>query len=336
MANKKNSNRMKRYNCLNYGECNKADAKEVIEIDALETLNGKPLCPYCKKDTLEEIPEGPVVRKIIAAIIAVVVIVAGAYFLLGNDSTGISLSKNTGKLAVGENDTLQATLSPDNATAQLKWATSDTTIIKVVDGVVTAVSPGTAKVGVQVVENKKLKAFCEYTVTEDGNDKVDTTVSIVPPTSTTLNVDSSVTLSAKVTPKGNAVSWTSSDESVASISADGKVTAIKAGNVDITAQNGDAKDAVKIEVKNNDETGYNFTFGTYKGGMRNGVPHGEGNITITKTVTIDCNNLEGETIILHRGDKISRAEIRNGYLQSGYFKIGNDERYVDGLNKRLK
>lgn len=70
--------------------------------------------------------------------------------------------------------------------------------------------------------------------------------------------------------------------------------------------------------------------------MKNGVPHGEGNITITRTVTIDCNNMDGETITLHKGDKITRAEIRNGYLQSGYFTISGDERYVDGLNVRLE
>lgn len=344
MANKKNSKEVKRYNCINYVECSKADAKEVIEIDVLETLNGKPPCPFCHKDTLEEIPEGPGVNwKIITAIIAVVVIaiVAGAYFLLSGSSkpkgpeppSGISLSKKTGELAVGETDTLQAILGPEGATAQLKWATSDTTIIKVVDGVVTAVSHGTAKVGVQVVENKELKAFCEYTVKENVPNA---TVSIVPLASTSLKVGGNIKLSAKVTPEGSTVSWKSSDESVASVSVDGKVTALKAGNVEITAQNGDAKDAVMIKVEGGGPQPFTFSFGTYTGGMRNGVPHGEGNITITKTVTIDCNNLEGETITLHRGDKISRAEIRNGYLQSGYFKIGGNERYVDGLNKRLK
>lgn len=107
---------------------------------------------------------------------AVVIIVIAIIFLMkkekteegptGVPPTNISLSKDRSKIFVGETDTLQAILGPEGATAQLKWATSDTTIIKVVDGVVTAVSHGTAKVGVQVVENKELKAFCEYTVKE--------------------------------------------------------------------------------------------------------------------------------------------------------------------------
>ena len=111
--------------------------------------------------------------KLIIMLIVLIAILIGAYFLLrggseesANSPSNITLSKNTGELAVGDKDTLQAILNPENAEAQLKWATSDTTVIKVVDGIVTAVSPGNAKVGVQVLENKTLKAFCEYTVTK--------------------------------------------------------------------------------------------------------------------------------------------------------------------------
>lgn len=129
---------------------------------------------------------------------ATVPVMAGAYFLLRGGTaesvkpspSNITLSKNIGELVVGENDTLQAIFSPDDATAQLKWATSDTTVIKVADGVVTAVSPGTAKVGVQVTDDKALKAFCEYMVKE-GSDKVSATVSTKPQVPRTQKVGGS-------------------------------------------------------------------------------------------------------------------------------------------------
>lgn len=184
--------------CTNImGKCSKALSKEIQEVDLanfvcskcgkpLTKVNGTPTKPdkgegnkgikMPVKKTFGE-KYGKMTMIIVAAIVAVI---AGAYFLLSGGSskptkgeipsTGISLSKSTGELVVGENDTLQATLSPDNATAQLKWATSDTTVLKVVDGVITALSPGKAKVGVQVVENKTLKAFCEYTVNKKPNE----------------------------------------------------------------------------------------------------------------------------------------------------------------------
>ena len=78
----------------------------------------------------------------------------------------VSLSKSQDSLVVGNNDTLKAFVSPIGVTSTLKWASSDTTVLKVENGIVTAVGEGNAKIGVQVQENKELKAFCSYTVTK--------------------------------------------------------------------------------------------------------------------------------------------------------------------------
>lgn len=74
-----------KYNCLNFGGCAKADSKEVIEIDAMDTLNGKPKCPHCHQDTLEEIPEKVFPWKMIAGIAAAVAVIGGGvgFFALG-------------------------------------------------------------------------------------------------------------------------------------------------------------------------------------------------------------------------------------------------------------
>lgn len=318
--------------CINVGGCSRANTHKiwVITDDDAELI-----CPECG-DPLELCKDEPTdsdpdkdrkKRKIITAIVAAVVVavIAGAFFILSGGSsesapTGISLSKSTGELAVGENETLQATLSPDGVTAQLKWATSDTTVIKVVDGVVTAVAPGTAKVGVQVVENKALKAFCEYTVKEKNAPQGENaTVSIVPPASTTLKVGEKVTLSAKVTPEGSTVSWKSSDENVAVVSSEGKVTALKAGSADITAKNGDAEDAVRIEVKkenggggNGSDGTINLGYGRYKGDIKNGQPHGHGTITYTRSHQI----VSSKDFIANPGDKFE-GEFRDGRISGG-------------------
>lgn len=84
MTNKKKGKEVKRYNCLNFGMCSKADTKEVIEIDAIETLSGKPLCPHCHQDTLEEIPESHSNKKMLAAVVVVIIaIIIGIIFGLG-------------------------------------------------------------------------------------------------------------------------------------------------------------------------------------------------------------------------------------------------------------
>lgn len=162
---------MKKYKCMNIGNCENANSGKVFEIAEGEEL----ICPNCKcgSDMLVEVKSSP--WKLIAGGLGVAAILgAGAFFVLkggGGGTSGdvvknISLNKQTSELTVGTSETLVATVDPADAKATLKWATSDEAVVKVVNGVVTAVASGTAKVGVQVTEQKKLKAFCDYTVKE--------------------------------------------------------------------------------------------------------------------------------------------------------------------------
>lgn len=169
--------------CVNITLCSKAKNKEIQEADIANFVCAECGKPLMKVNVTPPPPPPPGSwwkrhgKQVMIGAAAVAIIGIAIIFLMkkeepkkeeptGVPPTNISLSKDRSKIFVGETDTLQAILGPEGATAQLKWATSDTTIIKVVDGVVTAVSHGTAKVGVQVVENKELKAFCEYTVKE--------------------------------------------------------------------------------------------------------------------------------------------------------------------------
>ncbi len=74
---KKDEKDVKRYHCINYGACAKADSGEIIEIDALETIGGTPDCPCCHQHTLEEIVKKSINWKLIAAIIALVLVLGG-------------------------------------------------------------------------------------------------------------------------------------------------------------------------------------------------------------------------------------------------------------------
>lgn len=79
----KDEKEVKRYHCINYGACAKADSGEIIEIDAMETISGTPDCPCCHQHTLEEIVKKPFNWKLIAAIVALVLVLgggAGYYF----------------------------------------------------------------------------------------------------------------------------------------------------------------------------------------------------------------------------------------------------------------
>lgn len=161
--------------CKNFGECDLADERKIQEVDSADFICeecGKPLfeCESGKKKTTTPNPKK---KFLIAGIAGLAVIGGGIAAILGfsgkdssNDTIkGVSLSKSQDSLIVGNNDTLKALVSPIGVASTLKWASSDTTVLKVENGIVTAVGEGNAKIGVQVQENKELKAFCSYTVT---------------------------------------------------------------------------------------------------------------------------------------------------------------------------
>ena len=167
--------------------------------------------------------------------------------------SGISLNKSSLTVEQGKTASLTATVSPSTADNKtVTWKSSNANVASVSNGVVKGIGVGTATVTATTVNG--LKASCTITVKAP----------VVLPTSIALDrsafsltVGSTSILDATVYPANAAnksVTWTSSNTSVATVSA-GKVTAKSAGTAVITAKTFNGKTATcKVTVKNSEQT----------------------------------------------------------------------------------
>ncbi len=148
--------------------------------------------------------------------------------------TGVSLNKNSLSFTgTGSSQTLTATVSPSNATNKtLTWSSSNTSVATVSNGVVKAVGFGTATITAK--SNNGKTASCSVTV----NPIQPTGIKATPETSTLYGLNGTVKLSANVMPSNatnKAVTWSSRNTSVATVSSDGTVKAVGYGTTVITA-----------------------------------------------------------------------------------------------------
>ena len=150
------------------------------------------------------------------------------------ETTGVSLDKTTLSIFPGDFVALKATVSPANATSTyLTWSSSDTKIASVDSwGRVAGVAPGTAKITVKTASGG-FTASCDVTV-----DPIAETEISVDPSELTVYYDESETVTATVGPSNasyKTVTWSSADETIATVDATGKVTGIGIGSTTITA-----------------------------------------------------------------------------------------------------
>ena len=163
--------------------------------------------------------------------------------------TGITLPDAV-RIATGTTKVLTPTLTPSYATeTKLSWSSNNPAVATVsADGVVTAINVGNATITCKNSDGSAV-ATCKVEV-------------IVPATGITLSSASEelwmgevVLLRANVTPQNatdKTVAWTTSNEAVATVSADGLVTAVAGGSCLITARNSAGNTAsCRIEVMEN-------------------------------------------------------------------------------------
>lgn len=163
--------------------------------------------------------------------------------------TGISISRSTLALTVGATSTLTATVAPSNASNKsYSWSSSNNTVATVnSSGLVTAKANGTATITATTADGGK-KASCTVTVTTP------TSGVSVSPTTATIIKGQTRQLTATVAPSSasnKSVSWSSSNNSVATVNSSGLVTAKAAGNADITVTTADGnyKAVCKVTVR---------------------------------------------------------------------------------------
>ncbi len=161
--------------------------------------------------------------------------------------TEISLDKSSATLTEGETTTLTATVLPENTTygKSVKWSSSNVAVATVdLMGKVTAKSAGTAII-TAISENGKT-ASCTITVNKKDINITITEVRLNKSTET-LTEGETTTLTATVLPENTtdskSVSWRSSNSEVATVDANGTVTAKRAGTAVITATSTNGKTA---------------------------------------------------------------------------------------------
>ncbi len=162
----------------------------------------------------------------------------------------IVISQKTLKLRAGETTILNASVLPTNSyNKAVTWQSSDKSIATVDNnGTVKAISGGEAKITVTSVENPEIKDVCTVTVIQPVTDIA------LNKSALELTEDESEQLIATVLPENatnKSVNWTSSDISVAMVSPDGTVYAVKPGQATImaTSEDGGFVALCKVTVK---------------------------------------------------------------------------------------
>ena len=156
----------------------------------------------------------------------------------------VSLNKSEMTLTEGESETLAATITPENAeNKSITWSSNNEAVATVdVNGNVTAKSAGTAVITATSTNGKS--AGCTVTV-----EKKQIPVTEVRLSESTVGIveGSTYKLTATVLPENTTdsknVSWGSNNEAVATVDANGTVTAKRAGTAVITATSTNGKTA---------------------------------------------------------------------------------------------
>ena len=145
--------------------------------------------------------------------------------------TGIKLNNDSIEVLVGNQLSLNTTITPSNAVPRdVIWTTSDESIATVTDGAITALKAGECDIKAYLLDKT---AICHVTVTE------------ITPTEVTLNqefakleIGSQLTLTANVLPDNatdKQVTWSTTNSAVATVDSLGHVTAVGEGECFITA-----------------------------------------------------------------------------------------------------
>ena len=222
----------------------------------------------------------------------------------------VSVSPTFLSLTEGDNARLTVTVLPQNAyNKRVIWSSTSEDVASVSDGIVMAVSPGTATIRVKSEDGGKM-ATCLVNVSAKY---VPVTSIALNRTSASLKSGETVTLTATVKPDDatdKTVTWSSSDATVATVS-NGVVSAKKVGTATITAKAGDKTATCVVTVVATQVTSItlNRTSASLKAGE-----------TVTLTATVKPDDATDKTVTWSSSDA-TVATVSNGVVTAK--KVGS-------------
>ncbi|GHT51768.1 hypothetical protein AGMMS49982_10100 [Bacteroidia bacterium] len=237
--------------------------------------------------------------------------------------TDVTLNKATATLAIGGTEQLTATIAPTDATNRnVSWTSSDNDIATVDDaGLVTAVAAGTADITV---------------TTEDGGKTATCVVTVIVPvtnvslnnTTASLSVGQTKQLTETIAPTNatnQQVAWASSDETVATVSNSGLVTAIKAGTATITVTTEDGSKTATCVVTVTGGGGGNAINTTRQDeiaiyGIANGIA-----IATKEATSVSIFNIAGQKVYQSVVDGSAEIPLTQGVY---VVRVGSESRKV--------
>ena len=167
-----------------------------------------------------------------------------------NPLSDISISNAPQSLPVGSSVQLEAAVTPDDYIGRVSWESSDPSVLRVLsNGKVVAVGQGEAVITASIGE-----ATSSVTITVTGEQPGEsglTGVSLDRYTLTLYAGEDAEQLTATLKPEGTeaTIRWTSSNQTAATVSQDGKITPLFAGVTVVTAAAGDYRASCIVTVQ---------------------------------------------------------------------------------------
>lgn len=164
----------------------------------------------------------------------------------------ITLNRTTATMQIGQQIQLLPTIAPCNATDNsVIWTSNDNNVASVdKKGLVTAIGVGSTVITCSANDGSSIKATCRILVEYSTPDDI-----AISPKSKSIKIGDTLTMNYTLTPFNavTSVTWTSDDESIATVSPSGVVQGIKIGTtfINVTTANGKTSWS-KITVEESD------------------------------------------------------------------------------------
>lgn len=227
---------------------------KITALDALSVLSasvGKPLpAGYTLSPNGDADADGEVSAFDALVILGYVVNKDVSAFPVGRPLVRISVDQDSVALRVGESRTVRVEVRGGPASS-LTWRSANPAVASVEGGVIQGRSAGTTLVTVASSTDSMSRATVKVAVSR----RAPATVQVGPgpvmlnALGATSRLSASVLDDAGTAIGGAVVTWSSSDERIARVAADGTVTAVANGSATVTASVGPASGAVAVEVR---------------------------------------------------------------------------------------